>query len=337
MSPAERPPHVDENGRLRLEVPEDQGGSRVDRLLGRALAPHYSRSYLSALLAEGTVTVDGRPVRSSFRVTPGMLVEGELGTAASGLPEPEEQELSILHEDEAVILVDKPAGLVIHPGSGATSGTLVNGLLARYPELAVVGRADRPGIVHRLDRETTGVLVVARTNDAARSLVNQFKAKTVRKTYAAIVWGVMPFDSDWVELPIGVHPRRPQLRAVVEEDGQPSSTFYQVRERLGVATLLDVSPRTGRTHQIRVHLDHLGFPILGDPGYGRAAQESWRRWVAARRDAGLRAPSLARQALHARVLTFRHPTTDEEVTFESPLPADMEETVDILREAEAAT
>lgn len=332
-----RPPHVDAEGRLRLHVPADQAGSRIDRLLGRLLAPHYSRSYLSALLAEGAIRVGGQTVRTSFRVTEGALVEGQLGAVAKGLPEAEDLPLTVLHEDDSIILVDKPQGLVIHPGSGSSTGTMVNGLLRLYPELSVVGRADRPGIVHRLDRETTGIMVVARTNEAARSLVNQFKAKTVRKQYTAVVWGEMPFDSDWIDLPIGAHPRKPQRRAVVEEGGQASSTFYQVRRRLGVATVLDVSPRTGRTHQIRVHLDHLGFPILVDPAYGAGAQESWRRWVDRRAEQGLRVPTIARQALHARTLAFRHPATDEEVCFESPLPPDMADLVDVLEEAAGAS
>lgn len=330
-----RPPNVDAKGRLWLEVPAEQAGSRIDRLLGRALAPHYSRSYLSALLAEGTIKVGGEVVRSAFRVTEGMVIEGELGSVAKGLPEAEDLGLDILYEDESIILVDKPQGLVIHPGSGASTGTMVNGLLKLFPELSVVGRADRPGIVHRLDRETTGIMVVARTNEAAKSLVNQFKAKTVRKHYSAVVWGEMPFDSDWIDLPIGQHPRKPQRRSVVPEGGQASSTFYEVRKRLGVATVLDVSPRTGRTHQIRVHLDHLGFPILVDPAYGAGAQESWRRWVAARAAKELRVPIIARQALHARTLAFRHPGTDEEVRFESPLPPDMADLVEVLEEAAA--
>ncbi len=337
MDPAEqaRPTSVDETGHLRLEVTAEQAGSRVDRALGRALAPHYSRSYLSALLAEGAIRVDGQEVRGSLRVMEGMVIAGELGVAATGLPEAEELGLKILHEDESVILVDKPEGLVIHPGSGASTGTMVNGLLKLYPELAVVGRADRPGIVHRLDRQTTGVMVVARTNDAAKSLVNQFKAKKVRKQYSAVVWGEMPFDSDWIDLPLGVHPKKPQRRAVVSEGGQAASTFYEVKARLGVASILDVSPRTGRTHQIRVHLDHLGFPILVDPNYGVTQQESWRRWVAKRAEQGKRAPSIARQALHARTLAFEHPGTGQDVQFESPLPPDMAELVEILEEAAA--
>jgi len=326
-------PLVDGEGHLLLVVSEGDEGERLDRLLGRLLAPGFSRSYLSALLAEGRIQVDGRPVRPALRVLPGMSVEGQLDQPAAILPEPEEMPLSILHEDEALIVVDKPVGLVIHPGSGARSGTLVNGLLARYPELATVGRADRPGIVHRLDRETSGVLLVARTNEASRLLVNQFKAKQVHKEYTTFVWGEMPFDNDWIELPIGSHPRHPQLRAVTAEGGQPASTFYTVKRRLGVASLLSVSPRTGRTHQIRVHLQHLGFPVLGDPAYGRDEQAAWERWVQARRAQGLRAPQLARQALHAARITLSHPLSGAEVSYESPLPPDLRDLLEVLEDA----
>lgn len=326
---------VDLTGQLTYRVPAGDAGSRVDRLLGRLLAPDYSRSYLAALIDEGAITVDGKEVRPSFRLAEGVLVSGDVGQPASSLPGPEAMDLRILHEDEALIVVDKPVGIVIHPGTGSRSGTLVNGLLERYPELAVVGRADRPGIVHRLDRETSGVMVVARTNEAARSVVNQFKAKTVQKEYAAVVWGVMPFDSDWIDLPLGQHPKKTQIRAVVPEGGQPSSTFYEVRRRLGVATLVAAFPRTGRTHQIRVHLDHIGFSVLGDPQYGSAVQVQWRRWCAARAADGLRAPVLDRQALHARSITLRHPLSDELVTFEAPLPPDMVDLIEVLEEAGA--
>ncbi len=327
-------PHVDEGGHLRLEVGVTDAGCRVDRLLGRALAPHYSRSFLSALVDEGGIRVDGQAVKVSFRVNPGQVIEGDLGLSASSLPRPEPMDLTLVHVDEDLILVDKPAGLVIHPGTGQATGTLVNGLLQRFPELAVVGRADRPGVVHRLDRDTTGIMVVARTNEAARSLVGQFKAKTVRKEYTAIVWGELPFDSDWIDLPLGPHPARPALRAVrrVEDGGQPSSTFYQVERRLPPFTVVNAQPRTGRTHQIRVHLEHLGFPIVGDEQYGHKAQVAWRRWVEARRLAGRRLPLLARHALHARRLSFLHPRSGERCVFEAPLPPDM---ADLLECAEA--
>jgi len=322
---------------LDLLVREDQAGARIDRLLGQELAPVYSRSYLSALLEQGALLVDGRRVRPSFRVVAGQRVTGDLGEHADRLPRAEPIPLHVLHVDESLIVVDKQAGLVIHPGTGATRGTLVNALLDRFPEVALVGRADRPGIVHRLDRDTTGVMVVARTNLAAASLVNQFKRKTVEKVYAAIVWGEPPFDSDWIDLPLGPHPRRPVLRAVLATGGQPSSTFYEVEQRLGPVSLVAAHPKTGRTHQIRVHLEHVGFPIVCDPLYGRDAQLAYSRWVEARRKEGLRVPVIARQALHARRLGFLHPDSGERVSFEAPLPADMADLLELVREAAGAT
>jgi 23S rRNA pseudouridine1911/1915/1917 synthase len=325
---------VDETGRLDLLVDEAAAGRRVDQLLGRALAPRWSRSYLAALIEQGVLTVDGRRVRSSFRVAAGQRIAGALGEPADGLPRPEPMDLRFLHVDDSLIVVEKPAGLVIHPGSGARQGTLVNGVLAAFPEVAAVGRADRPGVVHRLDRDTTGVIVLARTNDAARSLVNQFKHKTVEKEYTAVVWGEPPFDSDWIDLPLGSHPRRPASRAVVP-DGQPSSTFYQVARRLGAVSVVTARPSTGRTHQIRVHLEHIGFPIVRDALYGRSAQAAYARWVERLEAGGRRAPSIARHALHARRLGLVHPDTGERVHFEAPLPADMAELIAIAEEVAA--
>jgi len=321
---------VTPEGRLAHRVATEEGGSRIDRLLGRVLAPDYSRSYLSALISEGVITVDGECVRPSFRVQAGSNLAGELGQPASSLPGPEPIDLTILHEDECLIVVDKPIDMIIHPGTGSSSGTLVNGLLDRYPELSVVGQADRPGIVHRLDRDTSGVLLVARTNEAARSLVNQFKSKTVHKEYAVVVWGELPFDSDWIDLPLGPQAKKPHLRRVVRDGGQVSSTYYEVRERYGMASRLAVFPHTGRTHQIRVHLAHLGFPVIGDSRYGLQQRESYRRWVERRREQKLAVPVLERQALHAHRITIRHPATDEECTFEAPIPADMTDLLTVL-------
>ena len=174
-----------------------------------------------------------------------------------------------------------------------------------------------------------------RLNLAAASLVNQFKRKTVEKRYAAIVWGEPPFDSDWIDLALGPHPHRQVLRAVLATGGQPSSTFYEVEQRLGPVSLVAAHPKTGRTHQIRVHLEHIGFPVVCDPLYGRDAQLAYSRWVEKRRKEGLRVPIIARQALHARRLSFLHPDSGERVSFESPLPPDMADLLELAQEARA--
>ncbi len=337
----ETAPCVDEHGVLEVVVAADDAGSRIDRFLGRFLAPHYSRSFLSALIDEGAIRLctrgagDEKQVRPAYRIEAGDTIRGRLGDPVSRLPGPEPVDFGVIHSDEQIVIVDKPAGVIIHPGSGAKSGTLVNGLLQRFPEIAVVGKADRPGIVHRLDRETTGVMVVARTNDAARSLVNQFKRKTVQKEYTAIVWGEMPFDSDWIDLPLDIDPKRPTRRRVVQQGGQSASTFYKVQRRLGVVTLVSAFPRTGRTHQIRVHLDHVGFAVIGDSAYGHKARQGYKRWCEAREQAGLPVPGLARHALHAHKLSFEHPGTGERVEYEAPLPADMAEVIDIVTNSPA--
>lgn len=329
-----RPDGVDDQGALNVVAPPTAAGQRLDRWLGNHLSPHYSRSYAAALIDEGVLTLDGQRTRPGTKLRGGERIAGPLGQPASSIPRPEAMELTILHEDEALVVVDKPVGLIIHPGSGNKTGTLINGLLALYPEMAKVGRSDRPGVVHRLDRDTSGVLITARTNEAAQSVVRQFKAKTIRKEYRTVVWGELPFDEDWIDLPIGNHPRRPQLRAVSHDDGKESSTFYKVLNRFGMASELRVEPRTGRTHQIRVHLDHLGFPVLGDASYGHARQEQWRRWVAARADKGLRTPVLARQALHCHKMTIHHPVSGEPITFTSPVPADMVDLLEVLQDAQ---
>jgi 23S rRNA pseudouridine1911/1915/1917 synthase len=330
-----RPDGVDDQGALDVVVPATAAGQRLDRWLGNHLSPHYSRSYAAALIEDGAITVDASRTKQGTKLRGGERVAGPLGKPASSIPSPEAMDLTILYADEALVVVDKPVGLIIHPGSGNKTGTLINGLLERYPEMAKVGRSDRPGVVHRLDRDTSGVLITARTNEAAQSVVRQFKAKTIRKEYRTVVWGEMPFDEDWIDLPIGNHPRRPQLRAVSHDEGKESSTFYKVLNRFGMASELKVEPRTGRTHQIRVHLDHLGFPVLGDASYGHARQEQWRRWIAARTDKGLRAPVLERQALHCHAMTIHHPVSGEPITFTSPVPADMVDLLEVLKDAQS--
>ncbi|MGH9270002.1 MAG: RluA family pseudouridine synthase [Ilumatobacteraceae bacterium] len=295
-------------------VPPALAGERLDRIV--AMLADVSRSAAAAVIERGGVRVDGALATSSggkIRLGEGALVE--VDPAVVPRPEPPAPdpavELTVVHADEAVIVVDKPAGLVVHPGAGNADGTLVNGLLARFPELVGVGTdPDRPGIVHRLDAGSSGLLVVARTDGALVSLVGQFAAHTAGRRYEAVVWGHPDAPHGIVDAPVGRDPADP-LRMAVVVDGKPARTEYQVTERFDRPTeLARLSCRleTGRTHQIRVHLAAIGHPLLGDPTYGE------RRTTF----------GLTRPFLHAAELSFDHPVSGARRTFQSPLPADLQ-------------
>ncbi len=290
--------------RLSFLLDEAAAGRRVDRVAAGLLAD-LSRSRVQQLIAAGMVTLNGRPVRPSQAVRPGDFLEVTVPPPASSELQPEDIPLQVIYEDADVVVIDKPAGLVVHPAAGHPSGTLVNALLARYPDLAVGGTL-RPGIVHRLDRFTSGLIVVARHDAAHQSLVAQQKQRTMRKSYLALVDGHMPAREGTIEAPIGRHPRQRKQMAVVAS-GRPARTLYRVVEELGPYTLVEARLETGRTHQIRVHFSHSGHPVLGDPTYGRRPG----------------ALGLTRQFLHAYRLGFQLPTSGEFREFESPLPADL--------------
>jgi 23S rRNA pseudouridine1911/1915/1917 synthase len=312
-----------DDNRIEIRVEESEAGARIDRFLGQRFFPAISRSFLTDLVISGTLTVNGAAVRPAYRVKPGDVVAGPLTPQSEASPEAQDIAVDVAFEDEHLLLVRKPAGMVVHPGSNCPRGTLVNALLHRNPEIAKVGVVVRPGIVHRLDANTSGIMIVAKTNDARNRLVDQFKEKRVRKEYRAIVCGVMPFDSDYIDLAIGDDPHRHDRMRVDVEAGKPSSTFYEVIERLGEVTYTKAMPFTGRTHQIRVHLAHIGHPVFADPMYGKRYSQKWDQERRDRLAAGL-PPLIARHALHAFRIRFQHPLSDEELEFEAPLPADME-------------
>ena len=299
--------------RRREVVPPAVEGERLDRVV--ALLTGLPRARVAELVAAGKVSVDGRPATGrAARVVAGATVEVEVPDAAEDddvvRPDPS-VEVQVLHEDDAVIVVDKPAGLVVHPGAGHRDGTLVGGLLARFPELAGVGDPARPGVVHRLDRGTSGLLVVARTPAAYDDLVVQLAERTVERRYAAVVLGVPAPPSGVVDAPIGRSPRDP-TRMAVAATGRPARTHYRVEQAFELpvaAARLVCRLETGRTHQVRVHLSAIGHPVVGDARYGGDRPT-------------LPAP---RPCLHAARLGFRHPSTGEAVAFESPLPDDIEE------------
>jgi 23S rRNA pseudouridine1911/1915/1917 synthase len=291
-------------------IPAALAGERVDRVV--ALITGCSRAVAVELIGAGGVHRNGRVVtRPADRVDEGdeltLAVEQLPGARVVG-PEPDVA-VVVVHEDAEVIVVDKAAGQVVHPGAGHQSGTLVAGLLARYPELAAVGEADRPGIVHRLDRETSGLLAVARTPAAYCALVDQLAARTVERRYTTVVWGSPASDQGTVDAPLGRSPRHPTRMAVVT-GGREARTHFEVTARFtepAVCARLTCRLETGRTHQIRVHLQAIGHPVVGDAAYGGVRQS-------------LRAP---RMVLHAERLGFTHPVTGAWLTFDSPLPADL--------------
>jgi len=318
--------------RLDLEVPASCAGERLDRFLAAA-QKDLSRSRLQALIREGRVRVGDRPARASQHLRGGERVQVELPEPREVALRPEAIPLAIVHEDAHLLVVDKPAGLVVHPGAGVASGTLVHALLHHAPAIADVGGAGRPGIVHRLDKQTSGLMVVAKSAAAYRALVEMLRARTVRRRYLAIVWGVPARVNGTVEGAIGRDPRERKRMAVVTRGGKPARTRWRVREPLAGAALLEVALDTGRTHQIRVHLAHIGHPVAGDPLYGGRGKV---QLSAAAQERSLRCAvleALSRQALHATELEFPHPVTGETMRFTSPPPEDFERALGILRRA----
>ena len=300
-----------------LAIPAAYAGLRLDAALAR-LFPEHSRSRLQAWMKEGRVTVDGAAAEAKRKVLGGERV---CVAAAPALVEISEQAeaiaLPIVFEDEHLLVIDKPAGLVVHPGSGNWSGTMMNALLHHAPHLAEVPRA---GIVHRLDKDTSGLLVVAKTLAAQTDLVRQLQARTVKRHYLALVHGSVTGGGS-VDAPIGRHPVQRTKMAVISRGGagREARTHYAVRERFAAATLVECRLETGRTHQIRVHMTSIGHPLVGDAVYGK------------RKSADARLDSFRRQALHAWRLALVHPASRVEVAWESPLPADFAGLLESLR------
>ncbi len=310
---------------LSLVVDVDAKGQRLDRWLAARL-PALSRSRIQALIADGHVRLDGDTPVPSRRLRPGQAVSVRVPPAVPAVPRAEDIPVRILHEDDRLLVVDKPAGLVVHPGAGAATGTLVNALLHLLPDLSGVGGVLRPGIVHRLDKGTSGLMVVAKDDAAHRALARQFASRTVDKEYLAIVLGVPRAAAAVIDRPIGRDPVRRQRMSVAARRGRAAVTRYAMVEALDGAALLRVRIETGRTHQIRVHLASLGHPVAGDETYGG------RRTPPSKRAGSRRALlALTRPALHAARLGFVHPSSGQRLTFESPLPEDLQETLTTLR------
>ncbi len=297
-----------------LEVPAALAGVRVDRAV--AFLTGFSRAEVQALVESGAVLVDGAVVAKSRRLSEGEVVEVLRGPARSGPPQAEPVPVEVRHADADLIVVAKPAGLVVHPGAGHEHGTLVNGLLDRFPEIASVGDPDRPGIVHRLDRDTSGLLVVARSQRAYERLVEQLAQRRVERTYLALVWGTLDAPRGVIDAPIGRSISR-RTRMAVRDSGKEARTRYEAQEGFSrpTVTLLRCELESGRTHQIRVHLAAIDHPVVGDALYGG------------------RRPSidLVRPFLHAQRLAFTHPVSGEQLQFDDPLPPELDAVLTRLR------
>ncbi|HYM49621.1 MAG TPA: RluA family pseudouridine synthase [Candidatus Limnocylindrales bacterium] len=275
---------------------------RLDQYLA-GLDTSLSRSQVHRLILQGHVLVNGAPARPGTRLRDGDQLEWEVPPSPPSVLRPQPMDLPVVYEDEDLLVLDKPAGLVVHPGPGHQEGTLVHGLLARGPGWSSIGGAERPGIVHRLDRDTSGLMVVARNDRAHRALSAQLQDRTMHRRYRAIVVGEVPDAAARIEAPIGRDPRHRQRMAVLAAGREAVSEFHRI-EIASRHTLLDVTLQTGRTHQVRVHLAYIGHPVLGDPVYGR------------------RSPLIGRPALHAAGLQLRHPTSGAMLAWTSRPPDD---------------
>jgi 23S rRNA pseudouridine1911/1915/1917 synthase len=285
----------------------DESGVRLDKYVAEK-CPELSRTHARRLIDEGRITVNGSPAKAALKLNTGDRVSITIPPAAPSPLMPEHIPFNIIYEDDDLMVIDKPAGLTVHPAPGHPGHTLVNAILSHLSALPGAADSRRPGIVHRLDKDTSGVMLVAKNSLAQANLSDQFKARSVVKAYMVLVKGHLAPEQGIIEAPIGRDPRHRKRMAVTTEGrGRPARTQYNVVKYIDDYTLLEVIPETGRTHQIRVHLSAIGYPVVGDPTYG------------------VKSPHLSRQFLHASRLGFHLPSTGEYVEFESALPADLEQ------------
>lgn len=298
---------------------EEYEGERLDKYLS-VVMEQFTRSYIQKLWKQGGVTVNGKSLKSSYRITPGDRITVSVPDAI--LPEilPEEIPLDILYEDADVILINKPKGMVVHPAPGHYTHTLVNGLMFHCKDLSGINGVMRPGIVHRIDQDTTGVLIVCKNDQAHNCIAAQLKEHSITRRYYALVYGNIKEDSGTVDAPLGRHPTDRKRMAVVP-GGKHAVTHFSVLERFGDCTLIECQLETGRTHQIRVHMASLHHPLVGDMIYGNAGN----------RLTGVSTANLQGQCLHAYVLGFKHPSTDAYMEFQAPLPAYFQTLLEHLR------
>jgi 23S rRNA pseudouridine1911/1915/1917 synthase len=302
---------LDQSEHYEWNLPEDQAGERLDKWIP-SLNEEWTRARVQGWIQEGLVRVNGQARKGNYRLKAGDKVEVDVPPVELLDVKPEAIPLDIRYEDQDVIVINKPRGMVVHPGAGNTEGTLVNALLYHCKgELSGIGGVARPGIVHRIDKDTSGLLMVAKTDLAHQSLVAQLKEHSVERAYTAIVHGVIPHDNGTIDAPIGRDPSHRQRMAVVHQNSKHAVTHFSVRQRFKDATMVECRLETGRTHQIRVHMKYIGYPLIGDPIYG-PKKNSY---------------GMNGQALHARIIGFTHPRTNERIRLEAELPEDMQKLI----------
>ena len=297
---------------------------RLDQYLAKRVKLSLSRTAIQSLLSQGLITVNGKSVKSSYRIDVGDKIEITVPEPEPLAVESEDIPLDIYYEDDQVIVINKPAGMVVHPAAGVKKGTLVNALLAHCYDLSGIGGVQRPGIVHRLDKGTSGLLMVAKTDFAHQALSAQLKERSITRKYLALVYGKVEPKEGYIETQIGRHPKDRKKMAVINQGGRIAGTYYKVLQHFKDFTLLECKLTTGRTHQIRVHLSHLGYPVVGDSTYG---SKKLKKIHAALESA---VKQLNGQALHAQTLGLIHPTTKKYLEFSAPIPLNFKKLLEII-------
>ncbi|MEK5133982.1 RluA family pseudouridine synthase [Bacillus sp. FSL W8-0645] len=298
---------------VNIAVSEEQTSERLDKFLSTT-EPEWSRTQVQQWVKDGLIEVNGKQVKANYKVQSGDQIKVEIPDPEVLDVEAEPMDLDIYYEDADVLVVNKPRGMVVHPAPGHVSGTLVNGLMAHCTDLSGINGVMRPGIVHRIDKDTSGLLMVAKNDMAHESLVNQLVAKTVTRKYTAVVHGIIQHDTGTIDAPIGRDKKDRQSMTVTKESAKQAVTHFDVIERFEDFTVVECRLETGRTHQIRVHMKYIGYPLAGDPKYGPRKTVDFNG-----------------QLLHAGVLGFDHPRTGEYIEFTAPIPADMQAFIDSLR------
>jgi 23S rRNA pseudouridine1911/1915/1917 synthase len=315
---------------IELEIPNDIAKERLDKYIGRIEKPHITRSRFQKLAESGLVTVNGKIVKRNFAITGGEKITIKIPPSPPSEVQPQNIPLDILYEDDSLLVINKPAGMVTHPGAGNRDGTLVNALLYYSKELSSVQGWDRPGIVHRLDKNTTGLIIIAKNDTVHLALQNQLKERQIKKIYYALICGHMKKEKDLIEMPVGRSLKDRKKMTVTNVKGRVAITEYELLERFKLYDLLKINIKTGRTHQIRVHFSFLGHPVFGDAEYG--GRLKWHRGVFSvdKKTAQKALEMMPRQALHAKSLEFTHPVSGKVISIDSDLPEDFASLLEFL-------